>query len=300
MDDNSGKYEEEQDLFEHHRFVVDKGQGALRIDKYLMSRLENSSRNKIQNAAIAGSILVNKSPVRSSYKVRPDDVISIVLTHPVREFEMLAEDIPLDIIYEDDDLIVVNKLAGMVVHPAYANFTGTLVNALLFHFQKTGKGYDEKTGPYLVHRIDKNTSGVLLVAKSELAQTHLGKQFYDHSISRKYNALVWGDVKEDEGTITGNIGRSAKDRRVYTVYEEGDGYGKHAVTHYKMIERFGYTSFIECQLETGRTHQIRVHMRYLGHPLFSDETYGGNQILKGTTFTKYKQFVSNCFKICPR
>ena len=300
MAENNEKFEGEQELFEHHRFVVDKGQGALRIDKYLMSRLENSSRNKIQNAAIAGSILVNNSQVRSSYKVKPDDIITIVLTHPVREFKLIAEDIPLEILYEDDDLIVVNKAAGMVVHPAYANYTGTLVNALLFHFQKTGKGYDEKAGPYLVHRIDKNTSGVLLVAKSELAQTRLGKQFYDHSIKRKYNALVWGDLKEDEGTITGNIGRSQKDRRVYTVYDGEGEHGKHAVTHYKMIERLGYTSFIECQLETGRTHQIRVHMRYLGHPLFNDETYGGNQILKGTTFTKYKQFVSNCFKVCPR
>ncbi len=299
MVENNEKFEDDQELFEHHKFVVDKGQNPLRIDKFLMSRLENSSRNKIQNAAIAGSILVNNSPVRSSYKVKPDDVVTIVLTHPVREFELVAEDIPLDILYEDKDLIVVNKVAGMVVHPAYANYTGTLVNALMFHFQQTGVAYDEKTGPYLVHRIDKNTSGVMLVAKTEIAQTRLGKQFFDHSISRKYNALVWGDLKDDEGTITGNIARSPKDRRVFTVYEEEDR-GKHAVTHYRIIERLGYTSFIECQLETGRTHQIRVHMRYVGHPIFSDETYGGDQILKGTTFTKYKQFVSNCFKICPR
>ncbi|RLD61190.1 MAG: RNA pseudouridine synthase [Bacteroidetes bacterium] len=299
MIENNEKFEDDQELFEHHKFVVDKGQNPLRIDKFLMSRLENSSRNKIQNAAIAGSILVNNSAVRSSYKVKPDDVVTIVLSHPVREFELVAEDIPLDILYEDEDLIVINKEAGMVVHPAYANYTGTLVNALMFHFRKTGVAYDEKTGPYLVHRIDKNTSGVMLVAKTELAQTRLGKQFFDHSISRKYNALVWGDLKDDEGTITGNIGRSPKDRRVFTVYEEEDR-GKHAVTHYKIIERLGYTSFIECQLETGRTHQIRVHMRHIGHTIFSDETYGGNQILKGTTFTKYKQFVSNCFKICPR
>ena len=299
MVDINDKLEDDQELFEHHKFIVDKGQNPLRIDKFLMSRLENSSRNKIQNAAIAGSILVNNSSVRSSYKVKPDDVVTVVLSHPVREFKLVAEDIPLDILYEDDDLIVVNKVAGMVVHPAYANYTGTLVNALMFHFQQTGVSYDEKTGPYLVHRIDKNTSGVMLVAKTEIAQTRLGKQFFDHSISRKYNALVWGDLKDDKGTITGNIGRSPKDRRVFTVYEEEDR-GKHAVTHFKILERLGYTSFIECQLETGRTHQIRVHMRHVGHPIFSDETYGGNQILKGTTFTKYKQFVNNCFKICPR
>jgi len=299
MPESNNNIEEEQDLFEHHRFVVDKGQGALRIDKFLILRLENSSRNKIQNAAKAGSILVNNLSVRSSYKVKPGDVITIVLSHPVREIELIAENIPLDILYEDKDLIVLNKAAGMVVHPAYANYTGTLVNALMFHFKKTGVVYDEKLGPYLVHRIDKNTSGVILVAKTEIAQTHLGKQFYDHSISRKYNALVWGDLNDNAGTITGNIGRSPKDRRVFTVYEEEDR-GKHAVTHYQIIERFGYTSFVECQLETGRTHQIRVHMRHVGYPIFSDDSYGGDRILKGTTFTKYKQFVNNCFKICPR
>lgn len=300
ISDNNDLQEEEQELYEHYRFIVDKGQGLLRIDKFLMSRIENVSRNKIQQAADAGNIIVNDKVIKSSYKVKPEDVITVMMPHPVRELKLISEDIPLDILYEDKDLIVINKPAGMVVHPAYGNYNGTLVNALLYHFQQSGENASEiVTAPYLVHRIDKDTSGVLLVAKNEHAQMKLGRQFYYHTIERKYRALVWGDVKEDEGTIVGKIGRSLKNRKVFTVFPNGE-YGKDAITHFRVIERFGYVTLIECQLETGRTHQIRVHLKYIGHTLFSDENYGGNEILKGTTFTKYKQFVNNCFKICPR
>lgn len=299
MDDKNNFQEEDQELYEHHRFEVDKGQAPVRVDKFLMSRIENVSRSKIQNAAISGNILVNDKAVKPSYKVKPEDVITVMMTQPVREFKLIAEDIPIDILYEDDYLIVVNKQAGMVVHPAYGNYTGTLVNALMYHFEKSGIHVDEKIGPLLVHRIDKDTSGILMVAKNEEAQLKIGRQFYKHTIERKYRALVWGDVKEDKGTIEGKIGRSLKNRKVFTVFPGGE-YGKDATTHYRVIERFGYVTLIECELETGRTHQIRVHMKYLGHPIFNDETYGGNEILKGTTFSKYKQFVSNCFKICPR
>jgi 23S rRNA pseudouridine1911/1915/1917 synthase len=291
--------EEEQDLFEHHRFIVDKGQGLLRIDKYLMIRIENATRNKIQNAAHAGNILVNDKPIKPNYKVKPLDVISIVLAYPPREYEILPENIPLNIVYEDNDLLLLNKTPEMVVHPGFGNYTGTLVNALTYHLCKDGKELNDSNRPYLVHRIDKNTSGILLVAKNELTQTHLARQFFDHSIERKYHALVWGDFKENEGTIEGNIGRHPRDRRIMTVFPDGSS-GKTAITHYKVIERLGYISLIECVLETGRTHQIRAHLRYIGHPVFNDETYGGNHIIKGTTFTKYKQFVENCFKIIPR
>lgn len=298
MTDNNGSQEEE--LYEHHRFIVDKGQGHLRIDKFLISRIENVSRSKIQQAADAGNVMVNDKVVKSSYKVKPDDVITIMMSHPVREIKLIPQDILLDILYEDKDIIAINKPPGMVVHPAYGNYDGTLVNALLYHFQQTKENTAEPVStPFLVHRIDKDTSGVLLVAKNEEAQMKLGKQFYYHTIERKYTALVWGDVKEDQGTVEGKIGRSLKNRKVFTVFPNGD-YGKDAITHYKVIERFGYVTLIECQLETGRTHQIRVHMKYIGHTLFNDENYGGNEILKGTTFTKYKQFVNNCFKICPR
>lgn len=290
--------EEEQELYEHHRFTVDKGQCLLRIDKFLMNRLESVSRSKVQAAANAGNILVNTKPVKSNYKVKPNDVISIVLAQPPREIELIPENIPLQIVYEDDDIILIHKEAGMVVHPGYGNYTGTMVNALIYHFQQSSK-VKEDLKPYLVHRIDKNTSGIILVAKNELAQAKLAKDFFNHTIQRKYNALVWGDFKEDEGTITGNIGRNPKDRKVMCVFPEGDN-GRVAITHYKVLERFGYITLIECQLETGRTHQIRVHMKYAGHPLFNDETYGGNYILKGTTFAKYKQFIDNCFKILPR
>ena len=289
--------EQEKELFEHHRFIADPGQGPLRIDKFLMMHVENVSRNKIQQAAAAGSILVNEKPVKQNYKVRPGDVISIVLTEPPRDTEIIPEDIPVDIIYEDNDLMLINKQAGMVVHPAYANFTGTLVNALTFYLRKTS-GNDEAQ-PYLVHRIDKDTSGIMLVAKTELSQTRLAKDFFDHSIDRKYTALVWGDMEEDEGSITGKLARSKSNRKIMAVYPEGEK-GKHAVTHWKVLQRFGYITMIECVLETGRTHQIRAHMKYIKHPIFNDASYGGDQILKGTTFTKYRQFIKNCFSILPR
>ncbi len=291
--------EEEQELFEHYRIVADKGQGLLRIDKFLMSRIEGVSRNKLQCAAKAGNILVNGVSEKSNYKIKPNDVVSIVLAQPPREIELIAQDIPIEICYEDNDLVVVNKVAGMVVHPGYGNYTGTLVNALIWHFQKSTIKTEHDLKPYLVHRIDKNTSGILLVAKTEFAQAKIAKEFYDHTISRKYLALVWGDFDEDQGTITGHIGRSPKDRRVMTVFPESD-HGRHAVTHYNVIERFGYITLVECVLETGRTHQIRAHMRYIGHPIFNDEIYGGNRVLKGTTFSKYTQFVENCFRMLPR
>ena len=291
--------EEEQELFEHHRFVADRGQGLLRVDKFLMARMESTSRNKIQNAARAGNILVNGQTVKPSYKVKPLDEITIVLAFPPREIELIPQDIPIHIMYEDNDLLIVNKEAGMVVHPGHGNYTGTLVNALIYHFKDLPQQNGETIKPGLVHRIDKNTSGILLIAKTELAQSRLAKMFFDRKVDRLYNALVWGDLKEDTGTITGHIGRSLKNRQVMEVFPGGE-YGKSAITHYKVLERFGYVTLVECKLETGRTHQIRAHFKYIGHPLFNDETYGGDRILKGTTFTKYKQFVQNCFKACPR
>ena len=289
--------DQEQDLFEHYRFVADPGQSPLRIDKFLMSRIENASRNKIQQAATAGSILVNDKAVKQNYKVRPGDVITIVLTEPPRETEIIPEDIPIDIMFEDDHIMVINKRAGMVVHPAFGNFTGTLVNALTYYLRQQS-GNDEAK-PYLVHRIDKDTSGIMLVAKTELAQTRLAKEFFDHTIDRKYTALVWGDMEEDEGTISGNLARHKSNRKLMTVYPDGET-GKHAVTHWKVLERYGYVTLIECILETGRTHQIRAHLKYIKHPLFNDAAYGGDQILKGTTFTRYRQFIKNCFGILPR
>jgi 23S rRNA pseudouridine1911/1915/1917 synthase len=287
------------DLYEHFRFVVDKGQGQLRIDKFLQQKIENASRTKVQSAAEAGNILVNEKPVKSSYKVKPCDIISIVLTFPPRETEIIPEDIPLNIVYEDDELLVVNKEAGMVVHPAYANYTGTLVNALYYKFKDLPLFKTGDMRPGLVHRIDKNTSGIIVVAKTEIALNKLARQFFDHSIERVYTALVWGTLKENSGTITGHIGRSVQDRKIMSVYEDGSQ-GKHAISHYKVLERLGYVTLIECRLETGRTHQIRAHFKHIGHPLFGDEEYGGDKILKGTTFSKYKQFVENCFKILPR
>ena len=290
---------EEQDLYEHHRFEVDKGQGLLRIDKYVQAKIENISRNKIQNTAKAGNILVNGEAVKPNYKVKPGDQISIVMAHPPREIELIPEPIPLNIVFEDEHLVIVNKEAGMVVHPAYGNYTGTLVNALVYHFENLPRQNEEEIKPGLVHRIDKDTSGLLLVAKTELAQTRLAKLFYDRQIDRIYHAIVWGDFEEDEGTITGHIGRSLKNRKVMDVFPDG-AYGKPAITHYKVLERFRYVSLVECRLETGRTHQIRAHFRHTRHPLFNDATYGGDQILKGTTYTKYRQFVKNCFKLMPR
>lgn len=288
----------DQDLFEHLRIVVDKGQSLLRIDKFLMSRVENASRNRIQNAIDAGNVLVNEVQIKASYKVKPEDVISVVFPHPPRDTEVYPEDIPLDIIYEDNDLLIVNKEPGMVVHPGYNNYNGTLVNALTFHFSTLPQMPGNDGRPGLVHRIDKDTSGLLVIAKNEWTMTNLAKQFYDHSIERRYVALVWGDVIED-GTITGYIGRSLKDRRVMSMYENEDQ-GKWSVTHYKVLERLGYVTLIECQLETGRTHQIRTHLQSIGHPLFNDAMYGGDRILKGTVFSKYKQFVDNCFALLPR
>lgn len=288
--------ENEGEMYEHFRFEVDKGQSALRIDKFLMSKLVNATRNKIQQAAKAGNILVNDAAVKSNYKVRPDDIITIVLSEPPRDNNIYPEDIPLNILYEDEDIIVIDKQAGLVVHPGHGNYTGTLLHGLKFHFQQQGL---EDVEPLLAHRIDKNTSGVLVIGKDETMLARLAKQFYDHSIERKYQALVWGDFDESEGTIEGNLARNPKNRLEMIVFPEGD-VGKHAVTHYRLLERFGYVSLIECQLETGRTHQIRAHMKYIGHPLFNDSRYGGDRILKGTTFTKYKQFVQNCFKLIPR
>ncbi|MBW7867450.1 MAG: RluA family pseudouridine synthase [Brumimicrobium sp.] len=297
--DDSVENEEGEELFEHHKYVADKGQEVLRIDKFLLDRMPNTSRNKIQNAAKNGNILVNGATVKQNYKVKPLDEISIVMPYPVREIELIPEDIPLDIIYEDDEVIVVNKQADMVVHPSYGHYSGTLVNALIYHFEQLPtKSNDYYGRPGLVHRIDKHTTGLLVVAKTEDALTKLAKQFYDRTTERRYQALVWGDVKEDEGTIEGNLGRSLQNRKLMTVFPEGD-HGKVAITHYKVLRRYGYVTLIECQLETGRTHQIRAHLKYIGHPLFNDLEYGGNKILKGTTFTKYKQFVENNFALIP-
>ncbi|WP_395804890.1 RluA family pseudouridine synthase [Daejeonella sp.] len=289
---------EEQDLYEHLRIVVDKGQSLLRLDKFLIIRTENTSRNRIQNAIDAGNVLVNDKVVKASYKVKPFDVVSLILPHPPRDTEVYPEDIPIDIIYEDDDVIMVNKAPGMVVHPGFNNYSGTLVNALVFHSQQLPQMPGNDGRPGLVHRIDKDTSGLLLVSKNEWAITFLAKQFFDHSITRKYIALVWGDLAQD-GTVSGYIGRSTKDRKVMAVYDD-ENQGKWSVTHYKVLERLNYVTLIECQLETGRTHQIRAHMKHIGHPLFNDSTYGGDKILKGTVFNKYRQFVENCFEILPR
>lgn len=286
-------------LFEHYNIVVDPGQTLLRIDKFLSNRLMNATRSRLQAAADVGNILVNKQAVKSSYKVKPGDEISIMMDYPRRELKIIAEDIPLNIVYEDDDVMVVNKPAGLVVHPGHGNYSGTLVNALAFHFKELPLFNSDDPRPGLIHRIDKNTSGLLVVAKTIKAKVKLSLQFFEKTTKRKYIALVWGDMENNEGTITGNIGRSLKNRQVFTVFPDGE-YGKPAVTHYKVIERLGYVNLVECRLETGRTHQIRVHMKHIGHPLFNDDNYGGDRILKGTTFTKYKQFVANCFAMIPR
>lgn len=286
----------DEELYEHFRFEATKGQMPLRVDKFLMNLVENATRNKIQQAAEAGNIIVNDIPVKSNYKVKAFDVVRIMLSHPPFENLILPEDIPLDIVFEDDALLVINKPAGLVVHPGHGNYTGTLVNALAFHFENLPLNSSERPG--LVHRIDKDTSGLLVVAKTEFAMTYLAKQFEEKTSEREYIALVWGNVNEDEGTVTGDIARHAKDRMQMAVVPDGEG--KHAVTHYKVLERFGYVTLVSCKLETGRTHQIRVHMKSIGHTLFNDERYGGNLILKGTTFTKYKQFIDNCFKVLPR
>jgi 23S rRNA pseudouridine1911/1915/1917 synthase len=291
--------EQGDELYEHHAFKVVKGQQPLRIDKYLMNFIENATRNKIQAAAKDGSIFVNDVPVKSNYKVKPNDVITVKFEHPPHENLLIAEDIPIDVVYEDDDLLVVNKQAGMVVHPGHGNYSGTLINGLIFHFENLPNNSSDRPG--LVHRIDKDTSGLLVVAKTEQAMAHLSNQFAKKTSEREYVALVWGNMEEEEGTIEGNIGRHPKNRLQNTVYLDDEAEnGKPAVTHYKVIERLGYVTLVSCKLETGSTHQIRVHMKHIGHTLFNDARYGGERILKGTTFTKYKQFVDNCFKILPR
>jgi 23S rRNA pseudouridine1911/1915/1917 synthase len=288
--------EQEDEFFEHHRIISDKGQKITRIDKLLVDRLEKTSRSRIQNACDNGYIRVNGNPVKSNYKVKPLDVITVELPYPIREVELTPENIPLEILFEDEDIVVLLKPSNMVVHPGHGNYSGTLLNALVYHFEQLPKNKDARPG--LVHRLDKNTTGVMIIAKTDHALNHLGKQFFDRTIERRYVALVWGDVKED-GTIIGNTGRSLQNRKVFTVFPNGD-HGKHAVTHYKVLQRFGYVTLVECKLETGRTHQIRVHMKHIGHTLFGDFEYGGDKILKGTTFSKYKQFVQNCLDLLPR
>lgn len=287
-------------MYEHHRIEADSGQSPLRVDKFLMSRLQNASRTKIQEAAEAGNILANGKAVKSNYKVKPHDIISVVMDYPRREIEIIPEDIPLQIVYEDEELMVVNKPAGMVVHPSFGHYTGTLVNALAWHLKDNPlfqNGNDPRPG--LIHRIDKDTSGLLVIAKTERTKKHLSSQFFHKTSERKYVAVCWGNLENETGTITGYIGRNLVNRKVMACFPDAT-HGKYAVTHYRVLERLGYVNVVECVLETGRTHQIRVHFRHIKHPLFNDREYGGDEILKGTTFTKYRQFVNNCFEVCPR
>ncbi|PKP00246.1 MAG: RNA pseudouridine synthase [Bacteroidetes bacterium HGW-Bacteroidetes-8] len=300
IDLEEGVEDESEASFEHYRFISDKGQSSLRVDKFITNRMEKTSRHRVQLAIAAGYVLVNGKVVKANHIVKALDVVTLVLPYQRRGFELKPENIPLDIPYEDEDLLLVNKPAGLVVHPGHGHFSGTLINALAYHLGITQPvdAEDERMG-ILVHRIDKNTSGLLLVAKNDESQLALAKQFFDHTIQRKYIALVWGNVKQESGTITGHVGRDPNDRMRFRVFPDGST-GKHAITHYSVIERFGYTTLIECVLETGRTHQIRVHMDYLGHPLFNDDRYGGDKILKGTVYNKYKKFVENCFEMMPR
>ncbi|CAD5270468.1 MULTISPECIES: RluA family pseudouridine synthase [unclassified Imperialibacter] len=291
--------EEEGALFEHHRIVVDKKQSPVRIDKFLTDRLPNTTRNRVQDAIRDEFVQVNDKAVKPNYKIHPDDVITVSLPEPPRDTEVVPENIPLNIVYEDEHLLVVNKPAGMVVHPAFNNWSGTLVNALTYHFQQLPEMKGNEGRPGLVHRIDKDTSGLLVIAKTELAMNSLAKQFFDHSIERTYYALVWGVPEQEKGTVDVFLGRSLKDRRVTTAFPDGD-FGRNAVTHYEMLKDLRYVALIKCNLETGRTHQIRAHMKHIGHPIFNDATYGGDRVVKGTIFTKYKQFVDNCFKLIPR
>ncbi|MBL6646783.1 MAG: RluA family pseudouridine synthase [Flavobacteriaceae bacterium] len=288
---------QDDELYEHFSFTADEGQTALRVDKFLMNRIENATRNKIQQAAKAGSVHVNGSIVKSNYKVKGGDTVQVLFAHPPHENLLVGENIPINIVYEDDALLVVDKPAGLVVHPGHGNYSGTLLNALIYHIENLPTNRNDRPG--LVHRIDKDTSGLLVVAKTEHAMAHLAQQFFDKTSERSYLALVWGEPTDDKGTVEGHLGRDPKNRLLMTVFPEADQ-GKEAVTHYEVVERFGYVTLLKCRLETGRTHQIRAHMKYIGHPLFNDVRYGGNKILKGTTFTKYKQFVENCFKILPR
>ncbi len=290
---------EQSELYEHHRIVADKGQGLLRVDKFLFNHLKSVSRNKIQMAVRAGNVLVNENSVKPNYRVKPEDLITVVLPYPHREFEVLPENIPINIVYEDEHLIVVNKEAGMVVHPGHGNYTGTLINALMWHLKDLPLFQNGEIRPGLVHRIDKETSGILVIAKTELALNRMARQFFDRTTKRTYQAIVWGTFETPEGTIEGNIGRCIRDRLKMQVFPDGEN-GKHAVTHYRVLEQLGHVCLIECRLETGRTHQIRVHMEYINHPIFNDERYGGNKILRGTVFSKYRQFVENCFETLPR
>lgn len=290
---------EDSELYEHHRIICDPGQEPYRVDKFLMDRLPNVTRNKVQQGIKEGFVKVNGLEVKPNFKVKANDEVVVALPEPPRETELIPEDIPLNIVYEDDDLLVVNKEAGMVVHPAFNNWSGTLVNALAFHFKQLPTMKDNEGRPGLVHRIDKDTSGLLVIAKSEKAMSGLAKQFFDHSIERTYHALVWGVPKEENGTVDVHLGRSEKDRRVTVAIEDGSR-GRNAITHYKTLEELRYVSLLQCNLETGRTHQIRAHMKFLGHPLFNDATYGGDRVLKGTQFSKYKSFVDNAFKLMPR
>jgi 23S rRNA pseudouridine1911/1915/1917 synthase len=301
MNENSNNegLDEQNELFEHFRFVAEGGQKPLRVDKFLQNKIENASRSKIQAAADSGSIFVNNKKTKSNYKVKPGDVITMVLEYPPREIEIIPEDIPLKIEYEDDSFVIINKQPGMVVHPSYGHYSGTLINALAYRYKDLPIFNGSDARPGLVHRIDKDTSGLLVIAKNEEAKSKIALQFFKHTTHRRYVALVWGNFNDNEGTITGHVGRSLKNRKIMNVFPDGE-FGKHAVTHYKVLQRFGYVTLVECRLETGRTHQIRVHMKHIGHPLFNDADYGGDAILKGTTFTKYRQFIQNCFSLLPR
>ncbi|MFN8343911.1 MAG: RluA family pseudouridine synthase [Spirosomataceae bacterium] len=299
LENHSLPNDDEEEFYEHHRIVADKGQTLMRIDHYLKHHLSKVTRTKLQNAIETESVKVNDKPVKSSYKIKPLDVITIALSHPPRETEIIPENIPLAIIYEDEEVLVLNKPAGMVVHPAFGNWTGTVVNALVYHFQHLPTGRNGEARPGLIHRIDKDTSGLLVIAKTEYSMAHIARQFFEHTTERTYYALIWGEPKETEGTIVGHIGRSARDRKVMSVYVDGSQ-GKHAVTHYKVLRAFKYVSLVQCNLETGRTHQIRAHFQHIGHPLFNDAVYGGNKILRGTTSGSYRAFVENCFQLMPR
>lgn len=293
--------ETSDELYERFTIKVDKGQEPLRIDKFLVARIENATRNKVQKSIDSGLVMVNNKQVSSNYKIKPTDEIIVYSNKEVQGEEIVPENIPLNIFYEDDDIIIINKPAGLVVHPGSGNYNGTLINGVAYYLQQKNKEITEDTLPRfgLVHRIDKNTSGLMVLAKTEKAVSSLAKQFFDHTVKRHYIALVWGDVEQDEGTIVAHVGRHQRFRKLFDAYPEGD-YGKDAITHFKVLERFGYVTLVQCSLETGRTHQIRVHMQHIGHPLFNDDTYGGDRIVKGTVFTKYKQFVDNCFELCPR
>jgi 23S rRNA pseudouridine1911/1915/1917 synthase len=302
VDENSQALTDSSDeLYERFSIVVDNGQQPVRIDKFLMARIENATRNKLQQAINTGLVLVNGKEIKPNYKIRPGDSIIIYSDMSPEETDVLPQEIPLNIVYEDDSLMIINKPPGMVVHPGSGNYTGTLLNGIAWHLQQQNPTVSESSLPRfgLVHRIDKNTSGLLVLAKTDVAMRQLARQFYDHTVKRKYLALVWGNVEKDEGTIIAHVGRNLRHRKLFEAYPEGD-HGKEAITHYKVMERFNYVTLVECVLETGRTHQIRVHMKFIGHPLFNDDFYGGDKIVKGTVYTKYRQFVDNCFAVCPR